>query len=648
MNQLKNSTSPYLLQHANNPVNWYPWGSEAFLKAKKEDKPIFLSIGYSTCHWCHVMAHESFEDIKTAQILNEYFISIKVDREERPDIDSVYMAVCQAYTGNGGWPTSIFMTWDKKPFYAGTYFPLEAKYRIPSFKELLLSIVGYWNNHRTDLFDNANKIIEHIKLNFEKKEIASSASLIEKTFLSFSNNYDAINGGFGRAPKFPSAHNLVLLSMYAKLNNSLSAYKMVEKTLLQMRKGGIFDHIGFGFSRYSTDEFFLVPHFEKMLYDNALLMISYSYFYTITNDSIYLETSKKIASFIMREMTSLEGGYYCAQDADIEGIEGKFYTFTYDEIINVLGKAKGVEFALIFDITKEGNFENSNILNLLKNNDISNKCENELKTLYEYRKRRYKLHLDNKILTSWNSLMIISMLLLYRISKDEKYFVSAYNSYLFIEKKLVYNFDIYTSFCNDKRTDKGFLDDYAFYIAALIEFYNTTLDNIYLTKAIEICDVTIKEFYDENDNGFYLSKKSNDELFMNPKEYYDGAIPSGNSVMTYNLVRIAQLTKIEKYEVYAKRQIEFMSLRVSNYAQGNSMFLISLLLYQNPLTNIVIVKSKDFDIKEILIKLPLFANVTIKEEDKEYLLINNKTTFYICKGYTCLPPTNDLNKLNDT
>lgn len=326
-NHLKNATSPYLLQHAENPVDWYPWCKQAFEKAKSEDKPIFLSIGYSTCHWCHVMAHESFEDKKTAEILNQYFVSIKIDREERPDIDSVYMSVCQAFTGSGGWPMSIFMTWDKKPFFAGTYFPPKSHYGMPGFPDLLDVIVSQWNNNRRKLLQSAEQIITHLKSAESGDKNIDDEELIKRAMQIFSESFDEINGGFSSAPKFPTPHNLLFLMLYAKHKQDSDALKMAEKTLLQMRKGGIFDHIGYGFSRYSTDKYFLAPHFEKMLYGNAFLIIAYSAAYYLTNNEIYLDTAEKTTEYILREMTSADGGFYSAKDADSEGVEGKYYTF---------------------------------------------------------------------------------------------------------------------------------------------------------------------------------------------------------------------------------------------------------------------------------------------------------------------------------
>ncbi len=641
-NHLKNATSPYLLQHAENPVDWYPWCKQAFEKAKSEDKPIFLSIGYSTCHWCHVMAHESFEDKKTAEILNQYFVSIKIDREERPDIDSVYMSVCQAFTGSGGWPMSIFMTWDKKPFFAGTYFPPKSHYGMPGFPDLLDVIVSQWNNNRRKLLQSAEQIITHLKSAESGDKNIDDEELIKRAMQIFSESFDEINGGFSSAPKFPTPHNLLFLMLYAKHKQDSDALKMAEKTLLQMRKGGIFDHIGYGFSRYSTDKYFLAPHFEKMLYDNALLIIAYSAAYYLTNNEIYLDTAEKTTEYILREMTSADGGFYSAQDADSEGVEGKYYTFTLDEIINVLGEEKGKRFAESFDITSNGNFEGVNILNLLKSNDLESDFSEEIHKLYDYRKKRTNLNLDDKILLSWNSLMIAALSMFYRVSRNEKYLNAVVNAQKFIEENMCDGVQLFTSWRDGKHSEKSFLDDYAFYIASLIELYNSTLDKIYLEKAERFCDEAVRQFEDCQRDGFYLCEASYTEIFMNPKETYDGAIPSGNSVMAYNFVRMFQLTENEKYRKLTEKQFEFLSVQAQDYPAGHSVFLLSKLLYENPPEHIVIAVKHKSDFQEIQKELPFLANVSVVLDSVDYPLKNDKVTYYVCKNHTCSPPTNIL------
>ncbi len=640
-NQLIHETSPYLLQHAENPVNWYPWCEKAFHKAKAENKPIFLSIGYSTCHWCHVMAHESFEDNKTAEILNEHFISIKVDREERPDIDSVYMSVCQAFTGSGGWPMSIFMTWDKKPFFAGTYFPAHSQYGIPSFSELLNAIAAQWESNRDNLLGSAEEIIRHLKNTQSDENHQTGNNLIQRAVQFFERTFDSAYGGFGGVPKFPTPHNLLFLMLYAKQNNSLNTLKMAEKTLIQMRKGGIFDHIGFGFSRYSTDKYYLAPHFEKMLYDNALLIIAYTSAYSITNNSIYLDTAEKTAEYILKEMTYKCGGFYSAQDADSEGVEGRYYTFSINEVISVLGEDKGKKFAEVFDITENGNFEGWNIPNLLKSNALEADFQNEIKKLYSYRKTRFKLHLDDKILLSWNSMMIVAMAMLYRITEEHKYLNSAQKAQEFIEKSLCNGKELCTSFRDGKCSKHAFLDDYTFYVTALIELYNSTLNKSYLEKAEAFCNETVKLFMDEENGGFYLSDPNSTELFINPKETYDGAIPSGNSVIAYNLVRLYQITEKDQYKEILEKQIAFMSAKAYEYPSGNSMFLIAMLLYEDSVPHITVALKNHSDLNQIRKKLPFMANISVVTDNTNYPLLNNQTTFYVCKKRNCLPPTND-------
>jgi len=636
-NHLKNAVSPYLLQHSENPVDWYQWCAEAFEKAKAEDKPIFLSIGYSTCHWCHVMAHESFEKSETAEILNRHFISIKVDREERPDIDSVYMSVCQAFTGSGGWPMSIFMTWDKKPFFAGTYFPPRQHYGMPGFHDLLYTIVDMWSNDRGKLLQSAEEIIGHLK-NTEHVGTNAGDDLVETAAQSLLDSFDEINGGFGYVPKFPTPHNLLFLMLYAKRTKKSEPLKAVEKTLIQMRKGGIFDQIGYGFSRYSTDKFYLAPHFEKMLYDNALLIIAYSAAYSVTENSMYLDTAGKSAEYILREMTSPQDGFYSAQDADSDGVEGKYYTFTLEEIVNVLGKERGERFANAFDITEDGNFEGVNIPNLLKSGALNSDFTEEIRILYGYRKDRTSPHIDDKILLSWNSMMIAALAMLYRVSNNDKYLNSALKAQRFIEENMCNGADLFASRRKGIRSNGSFLDDYAFYTAALIELYNSTLDEKYLEEAERFCNEAVKRFHDNENGGFYLSGTDNAELFMNPKEIYDGAVPSGNSIMTYNLVRLYQLTERVEYGELAENQLAFLSARAGDYPAGHCMFLVAKMMFDNPPEHIMVALKREDKPEEF--KKPFLANIRIVTECVDFPLLNGKTTYYVCKDNSCLPPTN--------
>ena len=644
-NRLKYETSPYLLQHKENPVDWYPWGSEAFERAKEEDKPIFLSIGYSSCHWCHVIAHESFEDNEIAELLNRYFISIKVDKEERPDIDSVYMAVCQAFTGSGGWPTSIFMSAEQKPFFAGTYFPKTSRGGMIGLKELLIAIHEKWNNDRDSLLGESDKIIAHLN-NAENTPENADLGLTHSATAVYEHIYDNKNGGFGRAPKFPTPHNILFLLSYYERYKRNECLQMAEHTLMQMYRGGMFDHIGFGFCRYSTDKKFLVPHFEKMLYDNALLILAYCKAYNITKKTLYLEIAEKTADYILREMTSQEGGFYSAQDADSEGEEGKYYLFTPDEIIGVLGEKDGEAFNRHFDISNIGNFEGKNIPNLLSSDPADKSFDTFLPQLVLYRKKRYSLHLDDKILTSWNSLMIAAMCELYLVSKKDIYLSTAQKAAAFIQKYLCKDDTLYVSFREGKCGVIGFLDDYAAYIFAMLSLYKATLDREYLKLAGRFCGKAISDFGD-NTGGFYLYGNNSEELILRPKETYDGAIPSGNSLMAYNLVRLSLITSDEKYKITAEQQLNFLASK-AQYLPGYAMFLTALLEYDEPPMKVTVVLDEQADSNNIPLAVPLDAAVSLlPQPTEEYPLKNGKTTYYVCKGHSCMPATNDLNEIQN-
>ena len=647
-NHLKNQTSPYLLQHVNNPVNWYPWCEEAFAQAKKEDKPIFLSIGYSTCHWCHVMAHESFEDEEVAELLNHYFISIKVDKEERPDIDSIYMAVCQAYTGSGGWPTSIFMTPEQKPFFAGTYFPKHAKYGHIGFLNLLKIVAKKWQDDRGSLATSAEELVKVLKAHKEGGNSGIADELIQKAVELYKESFDVTYGGFGEAPKFPAPHNLLfLLQQYEKSGDEV-ALGMVEKTLTQMYRGGMFDHIGGGFSRYSTDRYFLVPHFEKMLYDNALLIMVYCKAYQLTKKWIYCEVAEKTAEYILREMTSPEGGFYSAQDADSEGVEGKYYLFEPAEVIALLGEQAGTEFCQYFDITEKGNFEGKNIPNLMHKDEIHKdmtreELEGHKQEVYVYRKKRYALHLDDKILTSWNALMIAAMCYLYRVTEHENYLRAAVEAQQFIENRLCDGDTLHESWREGKCSGKGFLDEYAYEIFALLTLYEATLNDSYLERAKVFCEKAISDFADQGRGGFFLYGAENEQLILRPKETYDGAIFSGNSAMAYNLVRLFYLTDEERYGRFAECQLAFMSREAEHYPAGYAMFLLALTDYYDVPEKITIVVKDKADLAGVPCKVSLDAVVKILEgPTEEYPLKDDKTTYYVCKGRSCQPPVNEL------
>ena len=640
-NHLQHETSPYLLQHAENPVDWYPWGEAAFRRAREEDKPVFLSIGYSTCHWCHVMAHESFEDAEIAEILNRYFVSVKVDREERPDIDSIYMAVCLAFTGSGGWPTSIFMTAEQKPFFAGTYFPKSGWGGRPGLRELLLVIHEKWETDRTTLLRQADAVVSALEQGGGEPGTAD-AGLLDSAVLLYKQTYDRKNGGFGDAPKFPTPHNLLFLLTYYERRRDAACLEMAERTLVQMYRGRLFAHIGFGFCRYSTDGRFLVPHFEKMLYDNALLILAYCKAYAVTKKTLYLEIAEKTAAYVLREMTSPEGGFYSAQDADSDGEEGKYYLFTPEEITGLLGQTDGEAFNRRFGISGTGNFEGKNIPNLLNSEPQDNTFDGLLEKVYQYRKKRCALHLDDKVLTSWNALMTAALCRLYRVSGKAMYLTAAKRAEDFIQKYLWENGRLFVSFRAGRRGAKGFLDDYAAYLYAQLALYEATLEQEHLDRAERLCGDVLASFRDGENGGFYLYGSDSETLLLRPKETYDGAIPSGNSMMAWNLVRLAQLTSDRGYEREAERQLNFLAADAEQYPAGYAMFLLALLDWESPPPKVTVVlagQEKKFTVP------PDAVARLLSGPTKEFPLKDGKTTFYVCRNQSCLPPVNDLNEV---
>lgn len=619
-NRLINEKSPYLLQHAFNPVDWYAWGDEAFEKAKKEDKPVFLSIGYSTCHWCHVMAKESFEDETVAGMLNGSFISIKADREERPDIDNIYMRVCQSFTGGGGWPLSIFMTADQKPFFAGTYFPKAG------FIHLLEAIKEKWTEEKSELLEQCEKRAGAL-YNPTRFSQTSAAAPIDEAVSELKQTFDREYGGFGRAPKFPTPHILFLL-----LNK---APDMAEKTLTHMYRGGIFDHIGFGFSRYSTDRFWLVPHFEKMLYDNALLTIAYLMAFELTGKELYRTVAEKTLLYMERDLGNPGGGFFSAQDADSDGVEGKYYVFRPEELTELLGMKDGSRFNEYFGITQKGNFEGKSIPNLIGSRKTDYSIDKFLPRVYEYRKSRTSLHTDNKILTAWNALVLAAYASAYRILGKRGHLDTAMKTYSFIERELTDGDTVYSGVTDGKRGGVGFLDDYAFYIFALICLHQATQEKEFLERAISLQIKAISEYFDEDDGGFFFSGKSNERLIFNPKETYDGAMPSGNSVMAYNLTRLYALTDSDELHTISKKQESFMNAASADYPTGNCFYLYSML----PTEQIVCVLKEQSDLSKIKIKSDRIFRVS---NDDSYPLLNGKTTFYVCRDGVCLPPSNNF------
>lgn len=673
-NKLKSEKSPYLLQHAQNPVDWYPWGEEAFNKARKEDKPIFLSIGYSTCHWCHVMAHESFEDDDVAERMNELFVSIKVDREERPDIDKIYMTVCQMMTGSGGWPLTIIMTPEKKPFFAGTYFPKQTRFGRIGMIDLIKRIKDLWNNQRSEIMNSADKITFSLQnIDQESPGEKFSETTLKKTYQQLSIQFDTINAGFGNRPKFPTPHNLIFLLRYWKRTGDEKALEMVETTLQAMRKGGIYDHIGFGFHRYSTDSSWLVPHFEKMLYDQALIAIAYIEAYQATKKKLYKKSAEEIFTYILRDMTSKEGGFYSAEDADSEGEEGKFYVWSKEEIEKILNKE---EFGLaikIFNIEEAGNFleeasgkkTGKNILHLSKVPDME-LLENVKKIrlmLFNTREKRIHPHKDNKILTDWNGLMIAALAKAAIAFENEKYLLAARSATNFIlsslresNKKLLHRYK------DNSSEIKGYLNDYTFFIWGLIELYEATFDIYYLKTALELHKIQIEDFWDPKIGGFYLTAKDSEKILTKQKEIYDGAIPSGNSIAMLNLLRLSFITGNYELEEKADTLNRVFSEKIKANPLAYTQFLVAIDFAIGPSYSLVISgKSEAEDTKKFINQinneyLPNKVLMLRKTEQdvpdidtfsnfvEFFYDYKDKTTAYVCISKTCKPPTNDLNK----
>ena len=646
-NRLQYEISPYLLQHKDNPVDWYPWCDEAFARAAAEDKPVFLSIGYSTCHWCHVQDRESFEDAEIAGLLNRFFIAVKVDREERPDIDRVYMAVCQALTGSGGWPLGLFLTPDRKPFFAGTYFPKTARGGMIGLRELLTAVHEGWERDRAALLRQAQALTDGLQQPAAAPE-APAASLLHMAVGLYRRLYDPENGGFGQAPKFPTPHNLLfLLTVYARRRDA-ACLRMAEHTLQQMYRGGLFDHIGFGFCRYSTDDRFLIPHFEKMLYDNALLILAYSQAYAVTGRPLYLAVAEKTAIYILREMTAPEGGFYSAQDADSDGEEGKYYWLTPEEVTAVLGKTDGEAFNRHFGIGRGGSPDGKSLPNLLHSDPAETGFEPLLPPLYRYRQSRCSLRRDDKILTAWNALMIAAMCVLYLVSGKERYRQAAETADAFIRTHLCEGDTLFVSFREGKRGAAGFLDDYAACIFAALALYRATLDREYLARAVRLCRKVAAEFGDPA-GGFYFCGDSSEALIVRPKETDDGAVPSGNALMAYNLVRLRQLDDDPFLRQAAEQQLRFLAAEASSYPPGHAMGLLALLEDAEPPARVTVVSDGRTAPDRLTGALPLDAAVDFLPQPTErFPLKNGKPTYYVCCGHRCLPPTNDAAALFPT
>jgi len=683
-NKLITEKSPYLLQHAYNPVNWFPWDEEAFEKAKLEDKPIFLSIGYSTCHWCHVMEKESFEDNEVAKLMNDAFISIKVDREERPDIDGVYMSVCQMITGSGGWPLTIVMTPDKKPFFTGTYFPKHNRFNRIGMMELVPRLKEVWITKKDDVLKSANEIASSLyKQNIISDSTEIDETVLDKVYDDLSKRYDDTNGGFGNAPKFPLPHNLLFLLRYWKRKNQPKALEMVEKTLTEMRRGGIYDHIGFGFARYSTDQHWLVPHFEKMLYDQAMLIMAYTETYLVTKNDFYKETAKEILEYVLRDMTHPEGGFYSAEDADSEGEEGKFYLWDANELRNILDKDESYIAIRVFNIADDGNWideskgmmPGTNILHLnksskeyadefnLSEDDFRKKFESIRKKLFSYREKRIHPHKDDKVLTDWNGLMISAFAKAAQAFGDDKYSVAATKSYSFIEKYLTEKDGrLIHRFRDGESGLPAHIDDYAFMINALIDLYETTFKIKYLKRAIELNEILMKDFWDNQYGGFYFTSSKSEELIVRQKDVYDGAVPSGNSVALLNLIRLSRFTANIYFEKKAFLLVKYFSGYISRSPSAFCMFMCGLDFQLSSSTEIVITSAPNDNlaitgiefIRSIFnpnkVVIHKFDNIDkdlaeVLSFTNDMKMKNNNTTFYVCRDYACNQPVNSISEL---
>ena len=673
-NKLITEKSPYLLQHANNPVEWYAWGEEAFENAKSEDKPIFLSIGYSTCHWCHVMAHESFEDPYVAKLLNEAFISIKVDREERPDIDKIYMTVCQLMTGSGGWPLTIIMTPDKKPFFAGTYFPKETRFGRTGLVDLAKRVKNLWINERKQLVESSEKITFALQdANTESPGRSLAESVLKITFSQLSGRYDKKNGGFGKAPKFPTPHNLLFLLRFWRRTGDEEALKMVEKTLKAMRMGGIYDHIGFGFHRYSTDPNWLVPHFEKMLYDQALLTLVYLEAYQATGKEEYANIAKEVLTYILRDMISSEGAFYSAEDADSEGEEGKFYVWSKSEIEEVLGREEAEGFSKLYNVDVNGNFldeatrekTGKNIIHLKSNLPDTPTIDIKLNRnkLFEAREKRIKPHKDDKILTDWNGLMIAAFAKAGYIFNEPKYIQAAEKAVNFIlnqmknsEGRLLHRYR------KGGADILAFLDDYAFLIWGLVNLYEASFETQFLEKAIILMEEQFKLFWDSSIGAFFFTAEDAESLLTRQKETYDGAIPSGNSVAMLNLLRLAQLTGNDNYEKKADHLGRVFAESVRANPVAHSLMMVAVDYAVGPTYSLVIAGDEGKDDtnsmldevrKQFLPNKSLIFRPTEKVNPEIDNLSNyiqffdkyeGKATAYVCINKTCKTPTNDITK----
>lgn len=680
-NRLINEKSPYLLQHAYNPVDWFPWGDEAFKKAAEMDKPVFLSIGYSTCHWCHVMEKESFEDPDVAEMINETFIPIKVDREERPDIDNTYMYICQLLTGKGGWPLTIFLTPKKKPFFAATYLPKYQRANIMGLMDLIPKIQELWQSQKEEIEKTADKIIDSFRSSSQIAEKAHlSGNILEQAFSELNRSFDKVNGGFSYAPKFPTPHKFMFLLRHWNRTGNQQALFMIDKTLNSMYQGGIFDQIGFGFHRYSTDTSWKLPHFEKMLYDQALITYASSEAFQAVKNDTYKDIAEQIITYVQRELTSPEGAFYSAEDADSEGEEGKYYLWTAEEIRSRLSKEETELIEKVYGIEKEGNFFDEATgkktgYNLFYRSLSWEKAASELgtqknslmekiafirKKLLEVRSLRPKPLKDDKILTDWNGLMIAALAKASQACNNPAYANAAQQAADFILNKMVMaDGGLFHRYRKQESSIEGYADDYAFLIWGLLELYEAAFQSFYLERAFELNSYFIEHFWDPEEGGFFISNDRSESLFVRRKELYDGAIPSGNSVQVLNLLRLSRISGSEELENMASQMIDTFSGNLSKQPSSYSHFLCALDFVKGPVYEIVIVgKNNDPETIEMLNRvqnnfIPNKVLLYIPGEKTDphipkiapytdqYTLLDDRATIYLCQDYACQKPSHD-------
>jgi uncharacterized protein YyaL (SSP411 family) len=673
-NRLIHEKSPYLLQHAYNPVDWYPWSGEAFEKAKAQDKPVFVSIGYSSCHWCHVMEKECFDDEEVAKLMNEAFVCIKVDREERPDLDSVYMSVCQVMGRSCGWPLNIIMTPSKNPFFAASYIPKNSRFGLTGMMDLIPQINEIWKARRFEL-ETISKDIKRSIEALEKRtpEREMGQDVLRDAYEKLVLNFDANNGGFGHAPKFPTPHKLLFLLRYWNRTKEKTALEMVEKTLRSMRLGGIFDQIGFGFHRYSTDEHWLVPHFEKMLYDQALMTLAYIEAYQITGAGKFKLTAKEVIEYVLRDLTSPEGGFYSAEDADSEGEEGKFYLWTAAEIMETLSPEDADLAVRLFGVETGGNYyetvgrrNGKNILHFaatleqvasefnLTLDELILKLGKIRNVLFETRKKRAYPEKDDKVLADWNGLMIAALARASQVLGEQKYLQAAVKASNFIlEKMKDENGTLYHRYAKGEKAISGFLDDYAFFVWGLIEIYETCFEDKYLQAALQLTQSMIVRFWDEKDGGFFFTAESAEHVLHRRKEVYDGAFPSGNSVAMLNLLRLARLSGNSTYEEMSSKINKVFAGEVKMAPTAHTFMLLALDFAVGPAYNVVLIGDSDEESTRYMLKvlrenyLPNMVISLRKSSDAGlgYEKIDGKATAYVCRDQTCMPPTNKTEKM---